>query len=285
MTRALPPLTWFRSFEAAARTLSFTAAAEEIGLTQSAVSQQIKALEQRLRTPLFDRRPRGLALTDAGRRLLPEVEQALGVLSRATARHMAPPQEAALTVAASVSIIEWVIAPHLPDFLARHPGARVGFQGTIWPDEYAARRADVEIRFGSARQVGAGARALPAALVAVRAPHCEPDAPRIGALGTSVGWDDWARAAGWPVTDPALWVDSYGMALALAIEGAGLALVNRVVAARALARGQVVACAGTEVAGQEGYHLYHDASRPLACAFADWLWALTSDATTEGAPA
>ena len=63
MAKSLPPLTWFRSFEAAARHLSFTAAAEEIGMTQSAVSQQVKSLEMRLRVPLFVRQPRGLALT------------------------------------------------------------------------------------------------------------------------------------------------------------------------------------------------------------------------------
>ena len=70
MTRTLPPLTWFRAFESAARHLSFTAAAGELSLTQSAISQHVRALEQRLGDRLFVRKARGVALTDAGRRLL-----------------------------------------------------------------------------------------------------------------------------------------------------------------------------------------------------------------------
>ena len=68
MAKSLPPLTWFRAFEAAARNLSFTAAADEIGMTQSAVSQHVKALESRLGVALFIRKARGLALTDDGDR-------------------------------------------------------------------------------------------------------------------------------------------------------------------------------------------------------------------------
>lgn len=77
MSRSAPPVTWFRAFEAAARHLSFTAAADELGMTQSAVSQQVKAMETRFDTALFTRKPRGLALTDAGRKLVPQVAQAL----------------------------------------------------------------------------------------------------------------------------------------------------------------------------------------------------------------
>ena len=91
MAKSLPPLPWFRSFEAAARSLSFTAAAQEIGLTQSAVSQQVKALETRLGVPLFVRRPRGLSLTDEGRKLLPQVAQALAGLAAAADSYGAPP--------------------------------------------------------------------------------------------------------------------------------------------------------------------------------------------------
>ena len=65
MAKSLPPLTWFRAFEAAARHLSFTAAANEIGMTQSAVSQQVKSLEMRLGVALFTRQARGLSLTDS----------------------------------------------------------------------------------------------------------------------------------------------------------------------------------------------------------------------------
>ena len=135
MAKSLPPLTWFRSFEAAARNLSFTAAAEEIGLTQSAVSQQVKSLELRLRVPLFVRQARGLMLTDDGRRLLPEISAALDALAGAANRFEAGPVENLLTVATSVSVAQWVIAPRLPDFTARHPNIRLRLLSAIWPDD------------------------------------------------------------------------------------------------------------------------------------------------------
>ncbi|NDI05233.1 MAG: LysR family transcriptional regulator [Rhodobacteraceae bacterium] len=86
MTRHLPPLNWFRVFEAAARHQKFTAAADELGMTQSAVSQQIRALEERLATQLFLRQPRGLLLTDAGRKLLPKVSSSIENLKNAIAK-------------------------------------------------------------------------------------------------------------------------------------------------------------------------------------------------------
>ncbi len=85
MGRSLPPLGWFRAFESAANHQSFTAAAEELGLTQSAVSQQIRQLESRLGCRLFERKPRGIALTDDARKLLPQVRRAIDTLRDATA--------------------------------------------------------------------------------------------------------------------------------------------------------------------------------------------------------
>ncbi len=274
MKKSLPPLTWFRSFEAAARTLSFTAAGDEIGMTQSAVSQQIKALETRLRVPLFRRLPRGLALTDAGRKLLPEVEASLAMLVAATETHLAPPLENTLTIAASVSAIEWVISPHLPEFQALHPQAKIGFQATIWPDEYNAPQADIELRFGSAKQVGSGAVALPNILVPVRAPSLTGplnDLPLIQTLGTSVGWKNWGDLVGLSDLAPSISVDSYGIALKLAMDGVGVALVNKMVARNALDSGAVMLANPTTIPGKEGYFLSQLSDRPLAGKFADWM--------------
>src|SRR5215217_1842049 len=82
---ALPPLTAIRAFEAVARHLSFTRAAVELGMTQAAVSYQIKLLEERVGAPLFLRRPREVALTEAGQRLAPDVSRAFDVLREAFA--------------------------------------------------------------------------------------------------------------------------------------------------------------------------------------------------------
>ncbi|MGI9435393.1 MAG: LysR family transcriptional regulator, partial [Geminicoccaceae bacterium] len=157
MARALPPLTWFRSFEAAARHLSFTAAADELGLTQSAISQQVRSLEMRLGVELFQRQHRGLSLTDDGRKLQPRVGSALDSLAQATASYEIGSTRDLLTIATSISVAQWIIAPHLKDFLADHTGLRVRMLSTIWPDDFKALPADVEVRFGSKKQVGHGA--------------------------------------------------------------------------------------------------------------------------------
>jgi LysR family glycine cleavage system transcriptional activator len=83
MSDHLPPLSAIRVFEAAARLLSFTRAAAELGMTQAAVSYQIKVLEERVGAPLFLRRPREVALTEAGQRLAPEVSRAFDILREA----------------------------------------------------------------------------------------------------------------------------------------------------------------------------------------------------------
>src|SRR5204862_4718308 len=84
MSHRLPPLNGLRSFEAAARHLSFTRAADELGVTPGAVSQQVKSLEQALGVTLFRRLPRSLVLTEEGEAYLPTIEQALDIISRAT---------------------------------------------------------------------------------------------------------------------------------------------------------------------------------------------------------
>lgn len=274
MSKSLPPLTWFRSFEAAARTLSFTAAAEEIGLTQSAVSQQVKSLEMRLGVDLFVRRTRGLALTDAGRKLLPEVGSALEMLSGAAARFDIGAAGDLLTVATSVSIAQWVIAPNLAAFKTQNPEIRLRILSAIWPDDFHASRADVQIRFGSEKQVGAGSqRLLPDHLIAVKSPSLETDfgsCPLIETVGTSNGWATWGEANG-PVQEPTVFADTYGMALQLAVHGNGAALVSELVAKHAVTSGLVVQAHPGQIESKEGYFLSINEELPAAGVFRDWL--------------
>ncbi|MCT4369206.1 LysR family transcriptional regulator [Yangia mangrovi] len=275
MARSLPPVAWFRAFEASARHLNFTAAADEIGMTQSAVSQQIKALETRFGTPLFTRKPRGLALTDAGRKLMPQVGSALEMLQAATLALDGPPKAELLTVASSVSVASWVIAPHLPDFHRRHPGVRIRFASAIWPEDFQSAMADIEIRFGSQRQVGQSALPLePSELVALKSPALEGPLealPLIESVGTSVGWDAFGAAHGLGDLRPRLYVDSYGMALQLAAGGSGVALVTALLGRDALASGQLVPAHPGTIAPREGYYIAVRDTVPAARAFADWL--------------
>lgn len=284
MARSLPPLTWFRSFEAAARHLNFTAAAAEIGMTQSAVSQQIKALETRLNTLLFHRESRRLSLTDEGRKLLPQVEAALQVLADATTGFEMPKGKSALlTIAASVSVIDWLVSPGLAKFREAFPDTPIRFLSTIWPDDYHQTQADVEIRFGSVKQVGQEARALGAMdLVAVRSKASRGQQhrmPRIEAVGTSVGWARFLETGGAGALSgvpheedvSVLYADSYGLALRLAVDGQGIALVPALLAAQAVHLGVAEIVSSHSVAVNEGYFIACRSPKPEAKAFAAWL--------------
>ena len=274
MAKSLPPLTWFRSFEAAARTLSFTAAADEIGLTQSAVSQQVKSLEMRLGVLLFVRRPRGLALTDEGRKLLPQVGAALDALSAAAETFEIGTYTNLLTIATSVSVAQWLITPYLSDFVERFPDIQVRILSAVWPDDFQVARADVEIRFGSGKQVGENAELLePNGLVALKSPKLRGDLetlPLIETVGTSVGWSDW-RSEGKSKLTPTIFTDTYGMALQMAADGNGVALVTELLEEHAINTGLVERVYGQTLPGQEGYYLSANESVPEAVTFKSWF--------------
>ncbi|MCF2904270.1 LysR family transcriptional regulator [Octadecabacter sp. CECT 8868] len=274
MRRSTPPLTWFRSFEAAARNLSFTAAADEIGLTQSAVSQQVKSLESRLGVPLFLRKPRSLALTDEGRKLLPQVATALGSLAAATETFDRGIDTKVLTVTTSVSVAQWCISPRLSDFTQKHPNISVRLLSAVWPDDFQTSQADVEIRFGTAAQAGEDATSLgPNRLVAVKSPRLEgglKDLPLIEVVGTSTGWNAWQKQFS-TLRKPVIFADTYGLALQLAEDGNGVTLTSEFLAATALSTGALEQIGDGFIEAKEGYFLSFNTKADGASTFADWI--------------
>jgi len=275
MAQALPPLNWFRAFEAAARHLSFTAAAEEIGMTQSAVSQQIKSLELRLGVPLFERKPRGLALTDHGRRLLPRVDAALDTLSAATSAFFADKPAKLLTISVSISVLQWVISPLLPSFRAANPDIALRFISAIWPDEFSRTIADIEIRFGSKKQASPKAALLGSnKLIALRPKTLTgpiEHLPLIEAVGISGGWSAWGQAAGLDLLTPSIFVDSYGAALELAVRGNGVCLVSELLSRHPLKHELIEPVSDVRVDAKEGYFLSSNSDRPDVRTFTDWI--------------
>jgi len=284
MARSLPPLAWFRAFESAARHLSFTAAADELSLTQSAVSQNVRALELRLGQRLFQRKARGLALTDAGRRLVPSVTSAIGELAAATELFAPGGDEGLLTVATRNSFAQAVLAPRLHGFLAANPGLRVRFVSTLWPDNDLASGADLEIRLGAPDLVGKGAsrllddRVLPVwspDLLAARAPVAALLAqPLIQAVGSSDTWETWAKsAAAGPPPPASRLVDSYGLALELAAHGCGVALVSRLLAGPRLRAGSLRTRPGLATPARDTFYLARREDPPGSPAqrFEHWL--------------
>ncbi|MEH6644654.1 LysR family transcriptional regulator [Sulfitobacter sp.] len=274
MVKALPPLAWFRAFEAAARQLSFTAAAAEIGMTQSAVSQHVRSLETSLGVALFIRHARGLSLTDDGRKLLPQVGSALETLTAAARAFETVPTENVLTIASSVSVAQWIISPYLSEFTNSHPKIRLRFLSTIWPDDFHTVRADIEIPFGSQKQVGRDAVMLePNGLIALKSPTLKgtlATLPLIESVGTSDGWKAWGEVAG-ENPKPEIFVDTYGAALNLAVHGNGVALVSKVLARHAMQMGQLVLAHAAVVPCKEGYYLRVNEANSTAKQFRDWL--------------
>src|SRR3984893_1477731 len=125
MPRPLPPLNSLRAFEAAARHLSFTRAAEELHVTQAAISHQIKGLEERLGLPLFRRLACRLLLTEEGETLLPELRDAFNRIAQAIERIGARGQGGTLTVSSMTTIVMSWLLPRLPRFQAAHPEIEV----------------------------------------------------------------------------------------------------------------------------------------------------------------
>lgn len=137
-------LNWLRSFEASARLLSFTGASEEIGLTQTAVSQHIKALEEQLGDKLFVRRPKSLQLTDVGKAYLLTVREALNTIDMSTTGLFGPRQATTIVVRTSMAFIMW-ISPRLDSFLNEHPDTGIKLVTSIWKGPADQQPVDVDI--------------------------------------------------------------------------------------------------------------------------------------------
>jgi len=146
MSEYLPPLAAIRAFEAAARHLSFTRAAEELGMTQAAVSYQIKLLEERIGEPLFLRRPRDLALTEIGQRLAPEMARAFDILRDAFGELAR--EEGTLTVNTMHTFASQWLAPRLGRFQLLQPQVAVRLETTNRVIDFAREEIDVVIRSG-----------------------------------------------------------------------------------------------------------------------------------------
>ncbi|MBZ9669968.1 LysR family transcriptional regulator [Mesorhizobium sp. ES1-3] len=143
-----PHPTWLLAFEAAARYGSFTAAAAELNLTAAAVSQHIRLLEKHVGARLFERLPRGVALTDIGQAYAQPVRQSFAELQRATDGLFARPSRRVVRVRASITWAALILAPRLADFRQAHPEIDIQLSTFVWSDRFEAGNSDVDIRWG-----------------------------------------------------------------------------------------------------------------------------------------
>ncbi len=147
MSDHLPSLAAIRVFEAAARHLSFTRAASELGMTQAAVSYQIKVLEERIGAPLFLRRPREVVLTEAGQRLAPEVNRAFDILREAFTE-LGEREHGTLIVNTMPTFASQWLAPRLGIFQLMHPEIAVRLETTQRLVDFVREEVDVVVRSG-----------------------------------------------------------------------------------------------------------------------------------------
>jgi LysR family glycine cleavage system transcriptional activator len=147
-------LTWLRAFEAAARTSSFSAAADELRFTSGAISYQIRALEAHLGFALFERLPRGVKLTAMGVAYLPPVRRAFEQLADSTVGLFGGSERGEISIHAPVSLAALWLAPKLPAFSAAVPGIDVRLSSVIWDHPVPAESTDLEIRYGAGQWLG-----------------------------------------------------------------------------------------------------------------------------------
>jgi LysR family transcriptional regulator, glycine cleavage system transcriptional activator len=255
----LPPLEWIRAFEAAARCGSFTAAASETGLTQSAISQRIGHLEKQLGTPLFYRRARSIELTVEGEAWLPHVRMALSSL-RNSSEALFGSGRGQLTFSASQSVIELWLLPRLTR-LHSIAGGQLSFQTMVLGAHDAAVDDVIRVRYGS----GSWSHEHKFQLFDEQiAPLASPELaqskghwtrwPRIACSGPRPGWNTWASRFGISTTPvPHLRFDTFLSALGAARAGMGVLLGSVPLCADDLASGRLVRLADEVLHHHESY--------------------------------
>lgn len=279
---ALPPLNWLRAFEAAARHMSFTAAAVELHMTQSAVSQHIRSLESFLGKPLFDRRPRALSLTEDATNYLPAVREAFRVLQVGTGAFPGTRSSNSVTLQCSMGFATFRLMPRLGALLEAHPWISLNIVTPIWNPEQTAPMADIEIRFGHLDAISAQAiRLTEETFYPVCTPANATDAdwltmPLLDCVGVLATWPRWLAARGevLPPDHPITLCSTYATSIGAAMAGVGMAMAHDSLVADALADGRLVRPFADSVESNEGYCLVvppsHLRSRS-ASILTDWL--------------
>jgi len=285
--KSLPPLNWLRAFEVSARCLNFTHAAEELFLTQGAVSQQIRQLESHLGVTLFKRLPRGLDLTEEGRSYLPVVQDAITRLAVGTNEIFGQHKRRPIKVRGSLAFFVHWLAPKLADFQHRHPLVDIRYISNIWVKELDGED-DLEIRWGHGHWPGLVAQRLtwdtlfpvcaPALLdkAPLEVPADLARHPLLHVLGYEEGWGYWLQRAGAEQVDSSrgMQFDTLISTLRMAELGLGVALARSSMVDQMLADGRLLEPFSQRIEASESFYLVRGAGadpHPDALEFSTWL--------------
>jgi LysR family glycine cleavage system transcriptional activator len=293
--RRLPPLNALRAFEAAARHLNFSRAADELAVTPGAVSQQIQNLEDYVGAALFKRTPKGLLLTDAAQTALPALREAFDRLAEAASLLTAAVDGRRLTVSVAPSFAAKWLVPRLGQFEAAHPQVDVWLSADMEVVDFALGEIDLAIRYGAGRYPGLEVVKLMSETVI---PVCSPslletnplDSP--GDLANHVLLHDGSPDADDSCPDWSMWLAARGvrgvdgargprfnqssLVIEAAVGGRGVALAKRALAQADLDAGRLVAPLQIATAVDFAYFVVHPKAKgrlPQVKAFVNWITA------------
>ncbi|MGF1463757.1 MAG: transcriptional regulator GcvA [Maricaulaceae bacterium] len=293
--RRLPPLNALRAFEAAARHMNFTRAAEELSVTPGAISQQIKLLEEHVGATLFQRAGRGLTVSEAGRAALPAIRDGFDRLAEGAALMRKPVRRGRLAVSSAPSFAAKWLAPRLADFHALRPDVEIWVSADTALVDFDADDVDIAVRYGAGGYPGlVSERLLSETVLPVCAPGLPSGDPPLVRPGDLAGhallhdgspevdpscpdWDAWLKARGVKGVDAQRGprFNQSSLVIEAAVAGRGVALAKRSLAQADLEAGRLVApFADGSTPLDFSYYVVHPSNRPLTAAgeaFIDWL--------------
>ncbi|MFQ1803893.1 LysR family transcriptional regulator [Aeromonas veronii] len=274
-----PPLNVLRGFEAAARLGSFHQAAQELHLTQSAISQQIRSLEELLGQPLFHRQGRSVALTDAGQDLLETTQSVLLQLAMGIQRLEQYRKPNQLVLNTSTAIARHWLLPRLGEFHRLHPDIDLWLFTSDEEPDMAEQTIDLALRWDLAPQAGCrhqhmvADRLLPVATVTVLSRPAEERTTLHGER--ALDWHHWTLKGGedLQLQTRGLNFSDPGLLLEAASAGLGVALVSELLSRPARQQGQLLPLSAHRVKGPQWNLLVHQESEgmPECRAFCHWL--------------
>ena len=286
----LPPLPALQAFEAAARHESFAAAAAELNLSQSAVSHRVRLLERYLGTPLFERLPRGLSLTESAKAYLPSLRKAFDEILGSTSGIFAPRGGGFVTLRAPVSYTALWLAREIEAFQALYPKIEVRLMSSVWADKLAADKTDIDLRLGYGHWPGFEAAFLfRDPVLPVCSPAAQAAGPAIAKISDLAGhalihvmgiedlWRQFFALGGVPLAaKPSdIRVDSSVAAAEMAAAGSRVALLQKRFLTPYLEARRLVIALDQEMEIDQGLYLLRPEKsapmKPEALLLRDWL--------------
>jgi len=289
MPKRAPHLTFIRSFECAARHLSFTRAAQELGCTQAAVSMHVRSLEKLLGIDLFFRFPRSLKLTDAGEAYLPSLRQALLMIDAATQTVQISRTYKTVILSAPISFAENWLAARIAAFQARRPDIDIVIKGKVWSEPAEDGDTNVHIDMcrhdtapADARLLRRGELALlctPERMDEINTPADVGGLKKIVVLGRQDYWLDYAAALQLPKLDMrhAIRTNASNIALELVAHGEGVTVLPVDLARTYLDRNLLAVPLQHRAPSAWGYYIRESKTNYLAASQAVVRWLLASD--------